>query len=296
VTSPTGGNVVEIRVVSKDMTKAGFDSAAAGATKLAKTVDGGGTGSVGAAVDSVTKKSKGLGSAFADVGKIAGGILVADLVQRGAAKVDQLVHTTMAAASNLNESLNAVDKTFGKSASVIHDWGDTNAAAFGLSTRAFNEAATPMGALLKNFGLTEQKDLNLFEIGCGAVLNVLLFEPRNNTIEQRDRPVPLEDGFGCFRRQRFVEITLLAGGDFEGENRFSSAALLRAGTVCLVGKEVLAGVEEERAEFAAIGIDAIEVTTLQDADEEVLCQILRFFRSVASTADIGVDGIPIVLA
>jgi len=152
-----GGNVVEIRVTSKDMTASGFASATAGAVKVAKTIDGPGSGSIGTAVDSVTKKSKGLGSAFADVGKIAGGILVADLVQRGAQKVDQLVHSTMAAASNLNESLNAVDKTFGKSASIIHDWGNENAAAFGLSTRAFNEAATPMGALLKNFGLSEKE-------------------------------------------------------------------------------------------------------------------------------------------
>jgi len=177
MTTPTGPNVVEIRVVSKDMSAQGFDSATARAKKLAASVDGG-ADSAGAAVETLKKKTNSLGLAFADVGKIAGGILVADLIQRGAQKVKELVSSTISAASNLNESLNAVDKTFGNSAKIIHDWGNNNAAAFGLSTRAFNEAATPLGAMLKNFGFTAdqvaEQTINLTKRAAdmGSVFNV----------------------------------------------------------------------------------------------------------------------------
>lgn len=174
MTAPGGNeNLVTIRVTSKDETAAGFDSA----TKRTKTLTGEVT-KTGQSVDDVSRKTKGLGLAFADVGKIAGGILVADLIQRGAEKVKQLVSSTIDAASNLNESLNAVDKTFGKSAGIIHNWGENNAAAFGLSTRAFNEAATPLGAMLKNFGFTAdevaQQTINLTKRAAdmGSVFNV----------------------------------------------------------------------------------------------------------------------------
>ena len=50
-------------------------------------------------------------------------------------------------------ALHAVNVTFGTSAATIRKWGEDSAASYGLSTRAFNEMATPLGAMLKNTGL-----------------------------------------------------------------------------------------------------------------------------------------------
>lgn len=58
------------------------------------------------------------------------------------------------AASNLGESINAVNKIFGDSAKEIKNWGKNNATQFGLSQQAFNELAVPLGASLKNAGLS----------------------------------------------------------------------------------------------------------------------------------------------
>ena len=57
-------------------------------------------------------------------------------------------------ASDLGESVNAVQKVFGNQSKTILKWGETNAEAFGLSKRAFNELATPLGAILHNTGLS----------------------------------------------------------------------------------------------------------------------------------------------
>lgn len=58
------------------------------------------------------------------------------------------------AASDLNESMNAVSVVFGKASQKIFEFGKTAAEAAGLSQRAFNEAVTPIGAQLRNVGLS----------------------------------------------------------------------------------------------------------------------------------------------
>jgi len=149
----TSPNTVTIVVKATDQSAQGFGSATAGAGKLAKAVDGG-AGSAGGAFESAEKKARGLGSVLGNVGTIAGGILAADVISQGAQRVMALSKQTITAASSLGESLNAVDKTFGASAKNIHAWAESNASSFGLSQRAFNEAATPLGAMLKNQGLS----------------------------------------------------------------------------------------------------------------------------------------------
>lgn len=57
-------------------------------------------------------------------------------------------------ASDLGESMNAVNVVFGKASKQIFTFGKTAATAAGLSQRAFNEAVTPIGAALRNVGLS----------------------------------------------------------------------------------------------------------------------------------------------
>lgn len=120
-------NEVTIHVTAKDQTGPAFDSAKKGAT--------------------------GFGKVLGDVGKIAGGFLAAGAIQAGVGALLGGFSSSVKAASDLGESLNAVNKIFGDSADKILKWGDESANAFGLSQRAFNQMATPLGAMLKNSGL-----------------------------------------------------------------------------------------------------------------------------------------------
>lgn len=122
-------NEVEIIVTSDDRTGGGFNSA--------------------------QKKAGGLGDKLKSVGK-AGGVALAAGVVAGTALVVKGIDDSIEAASNLGESLNAVDKIFGDQADVIKKWGEKNAASFGLSQRAFNDLAVPLGAGLKNAGFSLQ--------------------------------------------------------------------------------------------------------------------------------------------
>ena len=57
------------------------------------------------------------------------------------------------AASNLEESMNAVNVVFGEASERIHTFGQVSAQAVGLSTREFNQLATVTGAMLTNLGM-----------------------------------------------------------------------------------------------------------------------------------------------
>lgn len=97
-----------------------------------------------------------LKKALQGAGKSASNFLRAQAVEAGAQKLSEFFHSTVEAASNLGESVNAVNKVFGASSKEVQDWGKNNAASFGLSKRAFNELAVPLGAGLKNAGLSLQ--------------------------------------------------------------------------------------------------------------------------------------------
>lgn len=106
-----------------------------------------------APIAEVEKQAKGLGNTLKDVGKIAAGVLAADLFMGAAQRMKEFVHSSIEAGKDLGESVNAVGKVFDGEAGKVEEWADKNANAFGLSKRAFNELATPLGALLKNSGL-----------------------------------------------------------------------------------------------------------------------------------------------
>lgn len=56
------------------------------------------------------------------------------------------------AASDLGESINAINVVFGEAADTIHEFGKTSAETVGLSTRAFNDLVVPLGSVFQNFG------------------------------------------------------------------------------------------------------------------------------------------------
>ena len=123
-------NTIGITVKVDDKSKAGFDSAERSANRLKGTLK--------------------------EVGKVAAGVLTADMAQRAGAAFGRFVGDSVRQASALNESMNAVQVTFKQSGQEIINWGKQNAASFGLSRQAFQELATPLGAMLQNAGLSMQ--------------------------------------------------------------------------------------------------------------------------------------------
>lgn len=145
-------NDIEIVIRSKDQSAQGFASLQANAKKAAAAVNGG-SGSLGASVTEADKKVRGFSSTLQMAGAVAAGSLAADALQAGARRAVAAFKDTVKAANDLGESVNGVDRIFKDNADVIHNWAAKNANNFGLSQRAFNQMATPLGAMLKNGGL-----------------------------------------------------------------------------------------------------------------------------------------------
>src|SRR5262245_24333389 len=102
-----------------------------------------------------SKELDGIAKSFQRVGQIATGFFAANVATAATQGIVNFASKSIRAASDLGESLNAVNVIFGDSAQTILDWGKNNATAFGLSQRAFNQLATPLGAMLKNAGLED---------------------------------------------------------------------------------------------------------------------------------------------
>lgn len=111
------------------------------------------------------ERAKGAGvnlqNTISGIGSTARGLLAADFITQIGEKAKESFSSATEAASSLGESMNAVDRIFGTSAGQIHKWGETQANAFGLSERAFNQMATPLGASLRNAGIEMSKTTDL---------------------------------------------------------------------------------------------------------------------------------------
>jgi hypothetical protein len=142
-------NEIEIRVTGKNASQPAIQGATKDTKGLADEVK-----KTGVEIDKTDAKAKHFGETARTTAAVAGGILAADALKEGARVAVESIKTTISAASNLNESLNAVQKIFHQNSQAVLDWGKNNANNFGLSQRAFNEFATPLGAALKNAGLS----------------------------------------------------------------------------------------------------------------------------------------------
>ncbi len=85
------------------------------------------------------------GAAFAQTAKMVGGF--AAVV--GAAGAVKAVTSSITAASDLTETINAVEVSYGDAADAVLGMNETSAESFGLSSRAMNEAAVTMAGFVK---------------------------------------------------------------------------------------------------------------------------------------------------
>ena len=78
-------------------------------------------------------------------------------VSTAAAGIGAVVNDAINAASDLTESMNAVNVVFGDAADTIFRFGEGAASQVGLARSEVNQLAAQTGALLMNFGLTAQE-------------------------------------------------------------------------------------------------------------------------------------------
>lgn len=97
----------------------------------------------GRAIGGLTDSVKGLGK------QVAGAF--------AAKQVFDFIGDATNAAADLGESVNAVNVVFGNAADTIVNYGQTAATSVGLAATTFNSLATNTGALLTNFGFTQQQ-------------------------------------------------------------------------------------------------------------------------------------------
>mgnify|MGYP001314571340 CR=1 FL=1 len=99
---------------------------------------------------------------FGDVLKanIIGGVIVSGLRKVGGV-LKESITDGIRLASDLAESQNVVDVTFGKNAKTIDDWSRTLDTAFGISELSAKQYVGTMGAMLKSMQLTDDQVLTM---------------------------------------------------------------------------------------------------------------------------------------
>lgn len=105
-----------------------------------------------AALEAQVTKTSG---AFARISQTAGGFLAANVISKGFDALKNGIGGAISQASKLNESQNAVQVVFGKSADQILKFGETAKTSVGLSQAAFQQLVTPLGAMLQNAGIDD---------------------------------------------------------------------------------------------------------------------------------------------
>ena len=195
----------------------------------------------GPGMASAQAKAQGLGSAFGKLGelaRIAGGFIVANLVTQGIGKLVSAFDTAIAAASDLGESVNAVNQIFDEAAPAVIAWGEANANALGLSRRAFQQLATPLGAMLKNSGLS-MKDVE------------------KNTIALTERAADMASVFNTDVSDALQAIQAGLRGESDPLERYGvglSAAKVEQQALADTGKKSAAALTEQEKQLARLKI------------------------------------------
>lgn len=195
----------------------------------------------------VDRDAGGLGKTLGDVSKIAGAFIAANAVAAGAQALTGFLGGSISAASDLGESLNAVDKIFGDSSGQILEWGESNATAFGLSQRAFNQMAVPLGASLRNTGL----DMDTVA---------------THTISLTERAADMASVFNTDVEEALTAIQAGLRGEADPLERFGvglSAAKVEAHALAMTGKEVASSLTEQEKALARVDLIMLQTASAQ---------------------------------
>ncbi len=144
----------------------------------------------------------------------------------------------MSAASNLQQAVGGVQSVFKDNAATILDWGKNNAANFGLSQRAFNEMAGPLGAMLKNTGM----DMSAVS---------------GKTIDLTKRAADMAATFGGDATEALTAISAALRGETDPIERYGvsmNAAKVEARAMADTGKTVASTLTDQEKAAARLAI------------------------------------------
>jgi hypothetical protein len=118
---------------------------------------------VGKAMGSKASESLGhqLGRGFTQGLGLAGALGAANLAANVVGGVTDLISTSIAAASDLNETVSKGQVIFGKNAAEIEAWAGTAASAFGQSKKAAIDAASTFAGLFQTVGIAGDKSTEM---------------------------------------------------------------------------------------------------------------------------------------
>ena len=173
------------------------------------------TKKLGADVEAVGTKSKGLEGSAKGAGGALKGMAVAGAAVAGTALV-AFLQDAVSAAGDLEQSVGGVDAVFKGSADTIHEFGKNSAEAVGLSTNEFNQLVTVTGAMLKNKGLEDFADKSLQLVQIGADLSATYGGSAKEAVEalnaaMRGESDPIER-YGISLNETAVNAELAAKG------------------------------------------------------------------------------------
>jgi hypothetical protein len=140
---------------------------------------------------------------------------------------------------------------------------------------------------IRRVGLAEKEHLQPFEMLQAAVMLELVAQFLHDSVKQRKRPAPFEDPLRRLIVRRLALVALFARREFERDNRRASP-FMRALTIFFVSDKELQGSQQKRPEPALFRVDAIEISSFQQPDNEVLREVLCLIRRIAAAAQIGV--------
>lgn len=186
----------------------------------------------------INKDVGGLGSTLGGVTKVAGGFLAAGAVQQGVQAFTGFMGDSVNAASELQESVNAVNQIFDESAQQILDWGKENANSFGLSQASFNQMATPLGAMLKNAGLS-------------------LDDVTGSTIDLTKRAADMASVFNTDVDEALAAIQAGLRGEADPLERYGvslSAAKVESKALAMSGKTLASELTEQEKAMARVAL------------------------------------------
>lgn len=183
-------------------------------------------------MDSAEKKSNKLEKTFDGLTKVGMGITMGIAAGVGATAI--VLASTVKPASDLEESINAVNVVFGEGAGEILSYGENAAMSVGLSNRAFGQMSAEMGAMLGNVGIAEEKlagetiDLMERASDMASIFNTDVdqaFNAIQSAIKGEFNPL---EQFGVKMNQAAIDAKALAMGLADAEGEISDSAKAQA--------------------------------------------------------------------
>lgn len=253
------------------------------ATAALKSVQGDLDG-ITKAADQAENKTGGFGKTLGDVGKVATGFVAAFAVTSAIDGVRGFMSGAVDAASDLGESLNAVNVVFKDNAKTVLDWGKNNAVQFGLSQREFNQMATPLGAMLKNTGMG-------------------MDDVANNTVELTKRAADMASVFNTDVGDALTAIQAALRGESDPIERYGvslNAAKVEARALADTGKTVASTLTDQEKAAARLALLFEQTNDVagdfqNTSDGLANSQRIQAARTEELRAEIGEKLIPVML-